>query len=133
MDIDDLERNTGDGLHLASLAGAWIALVSGFGGMRHTDAGLSFSPYLPDGWDRLSFGLVLGEETLRVDVRQDKVAYSCRGKRATTIIHNGTAIRLEPGSPMILPVKRPPERPAPSQPPTRRPTARAARQRLCAD
>ena len=35
MDLDDLEHNTRDGLHIASLAGSWIALVAGFGGMRH--------------------------------------------------------------------------------------------------
>jgi alpha,alpha-trehalose phosphorylase len=31
MDLDDLEYNTRDGLHLASLAGAWIVAVAGFG------------------------------------------------------------------------------------------------------
>ena len=34
MDLDDLEHNTRDGLHIASLAGTWLALVLGFGGMR---------------------------------------------------------------------------------------------------
>ena len=34
MDLHDLEHNTRDGLHIASLAGTWIALVAGFGGMR---------------------------------------------------------------------------------------------------
>ena len=34
MDLDDLEHNTRDGLHIASLAGSWIVLVQGFGGMR---------------------------------------------------------------------------------------------------
>ena len=34
MDLGDLEHNTRDGLHIASLAGAWTALVAGFGGMR---------------------------------------------------------------------------------------------------
>ena len=37
MDLDDLEHNTRDGLHIASLAGAWIAAVAGFGGMRDRD------------------------------------------------------------------------------------------------
>jgi len=32
--LSDLEHNSRDGLHIASLAGAWIALVAGFGGMR---------------------------------------------------------------------------------------------------
>ena len=36
MDLDDLEHNTRDGLHIAALAGSWIALVAGYGGMRDT-------------------------------------------------------------------------------------------------
>ena len=47
MDLDNLERNTGDGLHIASLAGAWIALVAGFGGMRDHGGRLTFAPRLP--------------------------------------------------------------------------------------
>lgn len=46
MDLDDLAGNTGDGLHMASLAGAWIALVAGIGGMRASPS-LAFSPRLP--------------------------------------------------------------------------------------
>ncbi|HEX4790410.1 MAG TPA: glycosyl hydrolase family 65 protein [Actinospica sp.] len=124
MDIADLERNTSDGLHLASLAGSWIALVAGFGGMRHTAAGLSFAPRLPAGWTRFSFGLVLGEGTLRVEVQPDKVVYAYTGKQPYELVHAGDTVRLEPGSPMILPVKAPPERPAPSQPRGREPARR---------
>ena len=46
MDLRDIERNTRDHAH-ASLAGAWIALVARFGGMRHIQDTLSFSPRLP--------------------------------------------------------------------------------------
>ena len=35
IDLDNLEHNTRDGLHIAALAGTWIALVSGLAGMRH--------------------------------------------------------------------------------------------------
>ena len=34
IDLRDLHHNTRDGLHMASLAGAWTALVAGFGGLR---------------------------------------------------------------------------------------------------
>ena len=125
MDIDDLERNTADGLHLASLAGAWIALVAGFGGLRHTEAGLSFAPRLPEGWTRLCFGLVLGEGHLRVDVRPDTVAYMYSGKEPREVRHGDTVLRLEPGTPVILPVTPPEERPAPGQPAGRAPAHRA--------
>ena len=47
MDLADLEHNTRDGVHMASLAGAWIALVAGFGGMREMDGRLWFTPRLP--------------------------------------------------------------------------------------
>ena len=43
MDLDDLEHNTRDGLHIASLAGTWMALVAGFGGLRHYDDGARFA------------------------------------------------------------------------------------------
>ena len=49
MDLHDLEHNTLDGVHIASLAGAWIAAVAGFGGMRDHDGKLTFAPRLPPG------------------------------------------------------------------------------------
>ena len=47
MDLGDLMQNTRDGLHIASLAGSWIAAVAGFGGMRDHGGALSFKPRLP--------------------------------------------------------------------------------------
>ena len=39
QDLADLGDKTADGLHLASLAGAWLALVQGFGGLRDDRGG----------------------------------------------------------------------------------------------
>ena len=47
MDLEDLEHNTRDGLHIASLAGAWLGMVCGFGGLRDHDGQLAFAPRLP--------------------------------------------------------------------------------------
>src|SRR5689334_20448841 len=47
MDLDDLDHNTRDGLPIASMGGAWIALVAGFGGMRDSAGSLTFGPGLP--------------------------------------------------------------------------------------
>ena len=57
VDLHDLQRNTRDGLHLASLAGTWIALVMGFGGMRDYGDTLAFAPRLPDALTRLAFSI----------------------------------------------------------------------------
>ena len=47
MDLHDLEHNTRDGVHMASLAGAWTALVAGFGGMRAGAGALAFARGCP--------------------------------------------------------------------------------------
>jgi alpha,alpha-trehalose phosphorylase len=49
IDLDDREQNTRDGLHLASLAGTWTALVAGFAGLRFGDGTPRLSPRLPGG------------------------------------------------------------------------------------
>ena len=48
IDLRDLHHNTRDGLHMASLAGAWIALVAGFGGLRDDEGVLALDPQLPE-------------------------------------------------------------------------------------
>jgi alpha,alpha-trehalose phosphorylase len=68
MDLDNLEHNTRDGLHIASLAGAWIVAVAGFGGMRDHDGKLSFAPRLPKQLTRLAFGVWFRDRRLRVEV-----------------------------------------------------------------
>src|SRR2546421_4115632 len=55
VDLNDLHHNVRDGVHMASLAGAWTALVAGFGGMRLENSSLCFSPRLPDALRRLAF------------------------------------------------------------------------------
>ena len=68
MDLRDLEHNTRDGLHLASLAGAWIAAVAGFGGMRDYFGELTFAPRLPPELTRLVFRMCFSSSRLSVEV-----------------------------------------------------------------
>src|SRR5438105_4984021 len=58
VDLHDLHHNVRDGVHMASLAGAWTALVAGFGGMRLQSGSLSFAPRLPDALVRLAFHIL---------------------------------------------------------------------------
>ena len=57
IDLHDLHHNTRDGLHMASLAGAWTALVAGFGGLRDDEDVLALDPQLPEEITRLCFRL----------------------------------------------------------------------------
>src|SRR4030095_6728267 len=78
IDLRDLHHNTRDGLHLASLAGAWTALVAGFGGLRDDDGELALDPQLPNGISCLRFRLRWRNFRLTVDVHHDEVAYTLR-------------------------------------------------------
>ncbi|HEX8968917.1 MAG TPA: glycosyl hydrolase family 65 protein, partial [Chloroflexota bacterium] len=66
LDLDDLEHNTRDGVHIAALAGAWIGLVEGFGGLRIAEEHPCFSPRLPAQLARLAFKLRFRDRRLQV-------------------------------------------------------------------
>jgi alpha,alpha-trehalose phosphorylase len=126
LDLDDLERNTRDGLHIASLAGAWIAAVAGFGGMRDHDGELSFAPRLPARLQRLAFRLLFRGRRLRVEVTGTEAVYTLLDGNPLEIGHHGKRIRLSPHESVREPVPANVEWPTPNQPHGRAPAPRAS-------
>jgi alpha,alpha-trehalose phosphorylase len=127
MDLQDREHNTKDGLHIASLAGAWTALVGGFGGMRHVVGGvLSFNPRLPPGIAGLSFRLRHRGRIVHVEVRSGAARYSLLSGDPLPISHHGQQVKLgrETVALDIPPIE---PLPSPSQPPGRAPLSRRSR------
>ena len=125
MDLDNLEHNTRDGLHIASLAGTWIALVVGLGGMRHhSDGPLAFGPRLPEGITRLAFNLFLRGQRLRVEISHDRARYTLASGVPMDITHHGQPARVTAGEPVQLPMPTIVAPPAPAQPPGRAPAPR---------
>ena len=123
MDLQDVEHNTRDGLHMASLAGAWAALVSGFGGMRAHDGKLAFSPRLPGGISALTFRLRYRGRKLRVAVTSRQARYELLDGDPLPLIHYGEEILLED---KLVERDNPPveARPRPRQPHGREPVSR---------
>jgi len=121
IDLDDLQHNTRDGLHMASLAGAWIGGVCGFGGLRDHDGVLSFAPRLPEQLKRLAFRVVVRECRLLVEVDAHEVTYSLAGKAPVDIVHHGKKLRVKPDQPVKRSIPPPPSFPAPKQVPGREP------------
>ncbi|MET8246416.1 glycoside hydrolase family 65 protein [Streptomyces sp. NPDC005202] len=123
MDLEDLEHNTRDGLHIASLAGTWMALVVGFGGMRRVGDTLQFAPRLPEKFSRLAFTLQFRGRRLRVEIGQQSATYTLLGGPALRIRHHGDPVTVRPDAPTARPVPPVKPGPAPEQPPHRRPKA----------
>ncbi|OBI06014.1 glycosyl hydrolase [Mycolicibacter heraklionensis] len=127
VDLRDLHDNTRDGLHMAALAGTWLALVAGFGGLRDDAGVLSLDPALPDGISRLRFGLRWRGCRVTVDANHSQVTYTLRDgpDNQLTIRHAGEDIELSTQSPTTLPIqRREPLLPTPTQPPGREPMHR---------
>jgi alpha,alpha-trehalose phosphorylase len=100
IDLLDLQHNTRDGIHIASLAGTWIALVTGFGGLRLAGHALEFAPRLPEATYNLADGDPL------------------------QIRHHDQTLTLSAGEPQHGPIPAAPSRPRPAQPPGREPARR---------
>ncbi|MET7749121.1 glycoside hydrolase family 65 protein [Micromonospora sp. NPDC005367] len=128
MDLHDLNENTRDGVHMASLAGAWIALVAGFGGLRDHDGTLSFAPRLSSTLNRLEFSLLWRGRRLRVDVRPHQTTYALRHGDQDDVIelrHHGEVVRVTCDEPVTVPIPAEhPAGPTPEQPPGRQPLLR---------
>jgi alpha,alpha-trehalose phosphorylase len=124
MDLDDLEHNTRDGVHIASLAGTWIAAVAGFGGMRDHDGSLSFMPRLPEVLSRMAFRLSFRGRRLTVEVQSAQATYAIVDGNPLAIVHHGDSVTLTPGEPVSLPIPPAPKLERPRQPPGRAPARR---------
>ena len=124
MDLNDLEHNVRDGVHMGSLAGAWLAVVAGLGGMRHHGDVLSFAPRLPPGIQRLTFRLTFLDRLIKVTVNPSRATYSLVRGKPLSFEHYGKEIRLGVRSPVGQPIPRIPALPEPKQPPGRAPARR---------
>ncbi|MUL81230.1 MULTISPECIES: glycoside hydrolase family 65 protein [unclassified Mycolicibacterium] len=127
IDLRDLQQNTRDGLHMASLAGAWTALVAGFGGLRDDEGILSLDPHLPDGILCLRFRLRWKGFRLTVEAKHRDVTYILRDgpDGSLTIRHAGDEVVLNTrGSTTVKVIPRHPSLPPPPQPPGREPVRR---------
>jgi alpha,alpha-trehalose phosphorylase len=89
-----VEHNTSDGVHMASLAGAWLALVAGFGGMRAGMGRLNFSPRLPDGISRLTFRMRYRGRKLSVTIRGGRARYELLEGDPLPATHHGEEFEL---------------------------------------
>ena len=126
MDLHDLENNSRDGLHIAALAGTWLALVAGFGGMRDHGGQLSFKPQLPAEINRLAFTVRWREARVHVEIHAEQATYSLSGtvsdRDELRLVHDGEPFTLTTDAPVTRPItKVEPQTAVPHQPAGRAP------------
>ena len=124
IDLNDVEHNVRDGLHLAALAGGWIAAVAGFGGMRDHDGRLSFAPRLPPQISRLAFNLNFRGRRLKVEIRPRDVENSLLAGEPLEILQGSRRLTLMRGGSQRRRLQKVPVLPSPVQPRGRTPLRR---------
>jgi alpha,alpha-trehalose phosphorylase len=124
IDLDDLEHNSRDGLHIGSLAGTWIALVGGLAGMRERHGTLTFGPRLPPKITRLAITLSVQHRRLRIEVTPHDTTYRLMEGESLQVLHDGDAVTVNPGDPTRRPTRQEPASEPPTQPRGREPRPR---------
>ena len=97
LDLDDYNKEVEEGLHITSMAGTWMSIVEGFGGMRIVEDKLSFTPRIPKQWKSYSFKVNFRKRILKVTVTDTDYQFELEGgKEAMSIRVNGERLVLQP-------------------------------------
>lgn len=95
LDLDDYNNDTEDGCHITSMAGTWMSVVKGFGGMRIRDGKLHLDPFIPDQWKSYSFRLEFRNRVIKVKVTKEKTETTLVEGEPVEAIINGKTVLLK--------------------------------------
>jgi maltose phosphorylase len=102
LDLDDYNKEVEEGCHITSMAGTWMSIVEGFGGMRVKDDALHFSPKIPKEWDAYSFKINFRNQILKVSVNKNETQFSLEGNTEITVFVNDKKVLVEPNSLVVV-------------------------------
>jgi maltose phosphorylase len=105
LDLDDYNNDTEDGLHITSMAGTWMSVVKGFGGMRVQDGRVHFNPYLPEAWKSIAFKVRFRGASLEVKVSQQEVQVTNLSDSAVEVVIYGDVQHVPSKQAIALPVE----------------------------
>nr|WP_315208555.1 glycoside hydrolase family 65 protein [uncultured Flavobacterium sp.] len=92
LDLDDYNKEVEEGCHITSMAGTWMSIVEGFGGMRIKEDMLHFSPKIPKEWEGYSFKINFRNQILKVAINHKETTFSIDGDKELKIIVNGQPV-----------------------------------------
>ena len=98
LDLDDYNKEVEEGCHITSMAGTWMSIVEGFGGMRVKNDTLHFEPRIPKEWEAYSFKINFRNQILKISVHQNETNFSLEGDTEITVVVNGKEVSVAPNS-----------------------------------
>jgi maltose phosphorylase len=98
LDLDDYNKEVEEGCHITSMAGTWMSIVEGFGGMRVKNNALHFEPKIPKEWEGYSFKINFRNQILKVVVNHKETSFSLDGSQDIMVYVKGKEVLVEPNS-----------------------------------
>jgi len=95
LDIDDVNNDTEDGLHITSMAGTWMTITKGFAGMRIINNQLSLEPYCPAQWNSYTFTIQFRGASLSFKMTEHNIHITNNSSTAITILLNSKEIFID--------------------------------------
>ncbi|WP_053990934.1 glycoside hydrolase family 65 protein [Mangrovimonas sp. TPBH4] len=102
LDLDDYNKEVHEGLHITSMAGTWMSIVEGFGGMRVKEDKLFFEPKIPKEWTSYSFKVNFRHHILKVNVSQKQTSFELETGETLDILVNDQLITVTKGTTATL-------------------------------
>jgi len=102
LDLDDYNKEVEQGCHITSMAGTWMSIVEGFGGMRVKNDQLFFTPSIPEDWKSYSFKVNFRDQILKVKVSAEQTVFHLEGDNRIEINVNGKPVEVQPNNEVIV-------------------------------
>jgi maltose phosphorylase len=102
LDLDDYNKEVSEGCHITSMAGTWMSIVEGFGGMRVKNDALHFSPKIPNQWTGYSFKINFRNQILKVAIYPKETRLSLEGTKELIVFVNGKQISVAPNNLVVV-------------------------------
>ena len=98
LDLDDYNQEVHEGLHITSMAGTWMSIVEGFGGMRIKNDQLHFTPRIPEQWQSYSFKINFRGKIIKAHVHHEGFTFETSADEPITIVVNDHPVNVEPNA-----------------------------------
>jgi len=95
LDLDDYNHEVEEGLHITSMAGTWMSIVEGFGGMRIKNNMISFETRIPSQWESYSFKVNFRNQVIKVNVSQNETSFELVQGDELSILVNDKLVQID--------------------------------------
>jgi maltose phosphorylase len=102
LDLDDYNNDTEDGCHITSMAGTWMSIVKGFGGMTIKNDQLNFDPFLPSQWDEYAFKINFRLNQLAIKIHKQGIDIDNLSDKPITLKVKGNAYTIKANSKQVI-------------------------------